>query len=64
MQPCPFCGSPAYAGKHKYYEGKFIVRCGGGSHGLCSFFPSSGPIEEKDLGVYIKEWNSRCYVSR
>lgn len=63
MLTCPFCGSKPFVGKHSHYPGKYIVRCGSSGED-CKFFPSSGPIEKKDLPDYEWEWNSRCYSSK
>lgn len=58
MKVCPFCKSDALAGKHQHRKGMYIVRCGSsGEH--CPFFPSSGPIEKKDLAHHIDKWNNR-----
>ncbi len=58
LKPCPFCKHAGYAGQHTHSLGKFIVRCGSSGEN-CPFFPSSGPIDNKDLNEYIKVWNRR-----
>lgn len=58
LKPCPFCGSPGYAGEHKYKAGEYIVRCSNPGAG-CPLFPSSGPLMKKELPNVIRAWNSR-----
>ncbi len=57
VKPCPFCGTPAYKGIHAYYPGHYIIKCGG-TDDEC-IFPSTGPIPDGLLSVYIRRWNER-----
>lgn len=59
LKPCPFCGHAGFAGKHKYYSKKNIVRCGSDGGDLCPLFPSTGTIEKEELPNAIKAWNRR-----
>jgi hypothetical protein len=61
VKPCPFCGTPAYIGKHPHYPGQYLIRCGG-SDSKC-IFPSTGPIPDGLLSLYIERWNTRYAVS-
>jgi hypothetical protein len=61
LKPCPFCGSPAYKGEHPHYPGKYLIKCGSYEAGnpRCIFHPSSGPIEDGLLSLYVEAWDKR-----
>ena len=54
---CWCCGHDGYVGPHAYSPGDYIVRCGS-SGDNCFFFPSSGPIDKKDISKYNETWNN------